>query len=86
MEEKNRVIRGGSWFSWPRRARSAYRNRARPGNRGSLVGLRIVRGESCPAKESSGVALGTTRLATPVSPTATGSRPATAGTTSASGS
>jgi formylglycine-generating enzyme required for sulfatase activity len=39
----NRVIRGGSWFSYARYVRSSYRSNSTPSNRGSHLGFRLVR-------------------------------------------
>ncbi len=41
-----RVVRGGSWINNPRFARSAYRIRNVPGNRGSYLGFRVALEES----------------------------------------
>jgi formylglycine-generating enzyme required for sulfatase activity len=38
-----RVVRGGSWYNYPRRARVADHYGDTPGYRGSLLGLRLVR-------------------------------------------
>jgi formylglycine-generating enzyme required for sulfatase activity len=38
-----RVLRGGSWYSFPQNLRSAYRNRYYPGNRGYFLGFRVAR-------------------------------------------
>lgn len=37
-----RVLRGGSWYDYPRRVRSADRGRYAPGNRYDNVGFRVV--------------------------------------------
>ena len=37
-----RVYRGGSWSSFPRFCRSAYRNRFAPGSRNDSIGFRVV--------------------------------------------
>ena len=39
----SRVLRGGSWMSWPSVVRSAYRFRIAPGNRFSYNGFRVSR-------------------------------------------
>ena len=37
-----RVVRGGSWNEYQGVARSAYRDRSSPNNRGSGIGFRMV--------------------------------------------
>ena len=37
-----RVLRGGSWFSLQGVARSAFRGRDNPDDRGNLIGFRVV--------------------------------------------
>ncbi len=41
-EGASRVLRGGSWYDYPRSCRSAYRDRDSPDHRGSNVGFRVV--------------------------------------------
>ena len=41
-DERNRVLRGGSWFNYPRHCRSAFRNSDTPGNRVNSYGFRVV--------------------------------------------
>jgi len=41
-DETQRVLRGGSWFTDPRRCRSASRNDATPENRYYILGFRVV--------------------------------------------
>jgi sulfatase modifying factor 1 len=43
-----RVIRGGSWYSYPQRARVAYRNNYGVDNRDNGLGLRLVRSSLVP--------------------------------------
>ena len=38
----SRVLRGGSWFNYPRYCRSAYRGRLTPGGRDNRIGFRVV--------------------------------------------
>ncbi|MCX7805138.1 MAG: formylglycine-generating enzyme family protein [Planctomycetota bacterium] len=38
----SRVLRGGSWFNYPRACRSANRNRSGPGDRYDIFGFRVV--------------------------------------------
>ncbi len=40
----NRVLRGGSWYSYARYVRSAYRSYDAPGRRADSVGFRLARG------------------------------------------
>jgi formylglycine-generating enzyme required for sulfatase activity len=42
---EGRVLRGGSWDSLGRNARSARRNDSAPGERGSVIGFRLARGQ-----------------------------------------
>jgi formylglycine-generating enzyme required for sulfatase activity len=44
--DSSRVIRGGSWFLGPRRARSADRGWNDPGRRSHVLGIRLARGQS----------------------------------------
>ena len=44
-QSASRVLRGGSWDSSPRRARSASRNRNAPDFRSSYLGFRVARGQ-----------------------------------------
>ena len=41
-DQDQRLLRGGSWFSFPRSCRSAYRDLSRPGDADDLVGFRVV--------------------------------------------
>ena len=41
-EEKSRLLRGGSWFNFPRDCRSAYRNHVQPDYAIDFVGFRVV--------------------------------------------
>ena len=38
----DRALRGGSWYSYPRYCRSAYRNGHKPGRRGNYIGFRVI--------------------------------------------
>jgi formylglycine-generating enzyme required for sulfatase activity len=40
--EQSRLLRGGSWYSFPWRCRSAYRDHNQPGNADDYVGFRVV--------------------------------------------
>jgi formylglycine-generating enzyme required for sulfatase activity len=40
--EKSRLLRGGSWYDFPRYCRSAYRRPDRPGHANNDVGFRVV--------------------------------------------
>jgi formylglycine-generating enzyme required for sulfatase activity len=42
----NRVIRGGSWNSYARNVRAAYRNRNRPDIRNDNLGFRLARAQA----------------------------------------
>jgi formylglycine-generating enzyme required for sulfatase activity len=46
LRASGRVIRGGSWGVFSRRARSATRDGSAPENGGSLLGFRVARGQS----------------------------------------
>ena len=41
-DQDQRLLRGGSWFSFPRSCRSAYRDLSRPGSADDHVGFRVV--------------------------------------------
>ena len=40
-ENARRILRGGSWFTYPRNCRSAYRNNNNPDNRNNNIGFRV---------------------------------------------
>jgi formylglycine-generating enzyme required for sulfatase activity len=40
--DSRKLLRGGSWFDYPRYCRSACRSRDRPGLAVSIVGFRVV--------------------------------------------
>jgi formylglycine-generating enzyme required for sulfatase activity len=41
-DSEPRLLRGGSWFNFPRNCRSAYRDLIRPDDAGNGVGFRVV--------------------------------------------
>jgi formylglycine-generating enzyme required for sulfatase activity len=41
-EDKSRILRGGSWFYYPRYCRSAFRDDINPVNRNNAFGFRVV--------------------------------------------
>jgi formylglycine-generating enzyme required for sulfatase activity len=41
-QKELRLLRGGSWFNYPRSCRSAYRDHFQPDDAGYYVGFRVV--------------------------------------------
>ena len=43
VDDKPRVSRGGSWFNYPGRCRSAFRYRFTPVPRSNCLGFRVIK-------------------------------------------